>query len=756
MKNQKLISRNAIRKKLREDMKSFQEKFPIERGINGEHYYIYHTPESNHVTFSDIMGRVFEIPDILLGNDHESRIQTRMKRDGLTRAQAELIEGNMQTGVAPIPGRVGGYRNPVITQNTRAFQAARRPTTTVTVRPTGANPKTVTTTRNYVGEAEQAAKVVTEKQAERWLNLRDPLSRIRVTTNTSRGMLNEPSLEGTMNIGTSFRDKVNLFFDKLKRVNSSKIIKQTGSGIIGGSAALYILNSDQRNNNDQSNNQQNNASLSPWSSNINTNTLLSPWNKTKNSNAKLSPWSTNQNNQQTQRSINQSNNSQNNVRTSGNIWSLQRSDGSIKNFRDSVIDYQNSHSTNNDVKFNIPFGDVPVNENDSLIRETIPDVETMMPKSVFTNLRGSVRRNPIQLTTSSSLRLSSSFPEFELPSSLAEYRSQNPTQRTSETQPVTPEEIMYLVGQGVDNKGFTIEQIKAELQDNNIDIKDKSDEEIVKLFEKYLEEQNAKRNIEPPKYVAPTQQQTPSTSPFAGTTPSSVDLNRADVRAIMSHYGLDTTPSQRKAFRKYLAGDRSQDISFIDQNSNLHRDWVAPFVVFKKKGGRLISRNLVERFQKGKAIKGAQKVIYNTLATPIHAIFGNPGKRRGYGGGRFGGAGVSGKWSNPTYSYNEIHPADTLFVPVIQTFNDAFADARRRGLDTFEFNGGTYGTELGDNPNWEAAGNARTRDAVIPVPIPADTIRRTSDVPRNDTIITDDAYRRYPISTSNINKIFNK
>lgn len=750
MKNQKLISRNAIRKKLREDMKSFQEKFPIERGINGEHYYIYHTPESNHVTFSDIMGRVFEIPDILLGNDHESRIQTRMKRDGLTRAQAELIEGNTQTGVAPIPGRVGGYRNPVITQNTRAFQAARRPTTTVTVRPTGANPKTVTTTRNYVGEAEQAAKVVTEKQAERWLNLRDPLSRIRVTTNTSRGMLNEPSLEGTMNIGTSFKDKVNLFFDKLKRVNSSKIIKR--SGIIGGPAALYILHSNQRNNNDQSNNQQNNASLSPWSSNINTNTLLSPWNKTKNSNAKLSPWSTNQNN-----------NSQNNVRTSGNIWSLQRSDGSVKNFRDSVIDYQNSHSTNNDMKFNIPLGDVPVNENDSLIRETIPNVETMMPKSIFTNLRGSVRRNPVQLTTSNSI-------EYRLPSSLAEYKSKNPTQSSNSSDVTTTSEQEKVAP--VITQDEMISEILAYIANGNkIDgINDVNDinklepQQIQGIFRQiqriYADEGTTPKEYEPgyePKQESKKEEkQQTSTSPFAGTTPSSVDLNRADVRAIMSHYGLDTTPSQRKAFRKYLAGDRSQDISFIDQNSNLHRDWVAPFVVYKKKGGRLVSRNLVERFQKGKAIKGAQKVIYNTLATPIHAIFGNPGKRRGYGGGRFGGAGVSGKWSNPTYSYNEIHPADTLFVPVTQTFNDAFADARRRGLDTFEFNGGTYGTELGDNPNWEAAGNARTRDAVIPVPIPADTIRRTSDVPRNDTIITDDAYRRYPISTSNINKIFNK
>lgn len=240
------------------------------------------------------------------------------------------------------------------------------------------------------------------------------------------------------------------------------------------------------------------------------------------------------------------------------------------------------------------------------------------------------------------------------------------------------------------------------------------------------------------------------------------DLNRSDVRDLLRYYGInpyDLTGSQRKALRKYINGDTSQDISFLNElNYTRNMDnLIAPFTIYKNKvGGKLISRNSIERFQKGKAIKKAQEVIYNTLATPIHAIFGNPGKRRGYSGGRFGGAGISGTWNNPTYSYNEIYPADTLFVPVTQTFNDAFADARRRGLNTFEFNGGTYGTELGNNPNWEAAGNARTRDAVIPVPIPADTIRKTSDFPRNDTIITDIAYRRYPVSTSNINKIFNK
>ena len=161
------------------------------------------------------------------------------------------------------------------------------------------------------------------------------------------------------------------------------------------------------------------------------------------------------------------------------------------------------------------------------------------------------------------------------------------------------------------------------------------------------------------------------------------------------------------------------------------------------------------------AVKRTQRAIYTIASAPIHAIFGNPGNQKApnisnYGGGRFGGAGYSGRWENPTYSYNEIYPADTLLVPSTQTFNDAFADARRRGLDTFEFNGGIYGTELGDNPNWKAAGDSRTRDAVIPVPIPADTIRRTSDVPRNDTIITDVGYRRYPVNASNTRRILRR
>ena len=165
--------------------------------------------------------------------------------------------------------------------------------------------------------------------------------------------------------------------------------------------------------------------------------------------------------------------------------------------------------------------------------------------------------------------------------------SNNTREEVQTTEP-TMEDIMsneavaYLV-----NNGMEANQALATVGALNSD----------QLKQMYSKIQQEYMNTAPVIEEKPVQQTTSSTSPFAGTTPSSVDLNRADVRAIMSHYGLDTTPSQRKAFRKYLAGDRSQDISFIDQNSNLHKDWVAPFIVYKKKGGRLISRNPINRFK---------------------------------------------------------------------------------------------------------------------------------------------------------------
>lgn len=78
-------------------------------------------------------------------------------------------------------------------------------------------------------------------------------------------------------------------------------------------------------------------------------------------------------------------------------------------------------------------------------------------------------------------------------------------------------------------------------------------------------------------------------------------FNRADIRAILRHYGYNPyefTASQRKALRKFLQGDNSQDISWIDKDSQLYKEWITPFVTFKKNGGKVLqSRNVVERFR---------------------------------------------------------------------------------------------------------------------------------------------------------------
>lgn len=114
----------------------------------------------------------------------------------------------------------------------------------------------------------------------------------------------------------------------------------------------------------------------------------------------------------------------------------------------------------------------------------------------------------------------------------------------------------------------------------------------------------------------PNNQQQVQTSPFAGiNNPNPVQLNRTDIRSILSHYGYNPysfTGGQRKALRQYLGGDRNQDISFIEKNSQMYKDWIAPFVTFQKKGGQLISNNPVERFKVKKGQNGFQ-ITYKPL-----------------------------------------------------------------------------------------------------------------------------------------------
>ena len=83
-----------------------------------------------------------------------------------------------------------------------------------------------------------------------------------------------------------------------------------------------------------------------------------------------------------------------------------------------------------------------------------------------------------------------------------------------------------------------------------------------------------------------------------------------------------------------------------------------------------------------------------------------------YEGGDFGGAGAGTEITYvPDYTY--INRNDTIYVPITRTFNDAFNEARRAGLSEFDFNGKRYTTEMGNNPNSTAAGNARTETDIL-------------------------------------------
>lgn len=83
-----------------------------------------------------------------------------------------------------------------------------------------------------------------------------------------------------------------------------------------------------------------------------------------------------------------------------------------------------------------------------------------------------------------------------------------------------------------------------------------------------------------------------------------------------------------------------------------------------------------------------------------------------YGGGRFGGAGISTKFGYPDTEYEEVR--DTLWLPLTQDFNTAFRNARKNKQKEFIFNGKRYSTKLGNNPESYKAGQKRTETVLVP------------------------------------------
>ena len=93
----------------------------------------------------------------------------------------------------------------------------------------------------------------------------------------------------------------------------------------------------------------------------------------------------------------------------------------------------------------------------------------------------------------------------------------------------------------------------------------------------------------------------------------------------------------------------------------------------------------------------------------------NPNKYPLIGGGQGGGGGASTTFQNiPKEEWKTV--TDTLYIPIQQTFNEAFADARKNNLSQFTFNGKLYTTEMGNNPNNVIEGERRTQNiGVLPI-----------------------------------------
>lgn len=128
-------------------------------------------------------------------------------------------------------------------------------------------------------------------------------------------------------------------------------------------------------------------------------------------------------------------------------------------------------------------------------------------------------------------------------------------------------------------------------------------------------------------------------------------------------------------------------------------------------------KTFIEEAKKTSAERTAPDWINWNLNDIADAITSKGKKKKGkFGKGKFGGSGAGGPIEDPLLPY-EVTKRDTLWLPIEDTFNDAFARARKAGLKEFEFNGKRYNTELGDNPANYEAGQRRTQVAgILPLP----------------------------------------
>ena len=140
-------------------------------------------------------------------------------------------------------------------------------------------------------------------------------------------------------------------------------------------------------------------------------------------------------------------------------------------------------------------------------------------------------------------------------------------------------------------------------------------------------------------------------------------------------------------------------------------------------GGKIYNEERVGRLKTkiGKSLRNAG------WGPVIDMLKGSGGE---FGGGNSGGAGAQIQFEPFKYFVN-----DTTFIKpylaVEEDFNTAFGNAVKKGLKSFSFNGKTYSTEIGDNPNNNAAGAKRIQGAILTgdSTIVQDVKKRGSDIP---------------------------
>jgi hypothetical protein len=102
---------------------------------------------------------------------------------------------------------------------------------------------------------------------------------------------------------------------------------------------------------------------------------------------------------------------------------------------------------------------------------------------------------------------------------------------------------------------------------------------------------------------------------------------------------------------------------------------------------------LIQKYSTGNKMSKPERMAQSAIDffDKLHsAIYGG-----GFGGGSFGGGGAS----NDTFQVPVTETQKIIeIIPVKRTFNEAFAEARTKGLPEFTFNGKRYTTELSDNP----------------------------------------------------------